>query len=245
MKKILITALMITALIGSTVRAEQETEQEKEILFRDIPWGTSYTEVNDTLRTFDLWTLTGEGYRTYSINEIITNNEMDGIFFENDDINIYSTASNHEIDVAGYTTSNIELFFAYTISDGKLPRTEDDSALYGARYTFEPENPDEATADLIDKLTMIYGAPGKQESEYDEFDGNSEYVYWYGENDTELVLKYQDYSGEISKYINDTIYISYLWTKGDELLQEASDLLEEEARGNESSIYGNGSTNGL
>ena len=64
MKKILITALMITALIGSTVRAEQESEQGKEILFRDIPWGTSFTEVKSILPDFRLWGIAGESYQT-------------------------------------------------------------------------------------------------------------------------------------------------------------------------------------
>lgn len=40
-------------------------------------------------------------------------------------------------------------------------------------------------------------------------------------------------------------YISYAWLKGDELLEEADNVLSDNKKDEESQIYGNGSTNGL
>lgn len=244
MKKILITALMITALIGSTVRAEQETEQEKEILFRDIPWGTSFTDAKSAFSDFGLWGLAGESYKTKSIDDIILG-DYQGIDFEYNDINIIGNTYNGEVDVAGYTTSDISMYFAYIPVDGVLTRTEDDSALYGAQYVFEPKNLAEMSADLISKLSSLYGEPFQTTNDSDMWGNKYEYTYWSGANDTELVLKTTDSTDDSTGFYEDEVTISYVWLKGDELLQQASDTLKAEAIGNESSAYGNGSTNGL
>ena len=71
------------------------------------------------------------------------------------------------------------------------------------------------------------------------------YTYWYGQNDTMLVLKSVNTENDTTDLYEDEIYISYVWLKGDELLLQASDTLKQEAINKEKEIYGNNSTNGL
>lgn len=227
------------------IYAETEDETTEEITFRDVPWGSSYTEVNSLLSDLNLWNLVGELYRTYSVDEIILG-DYEGLDFEINDINIIAYASNDEINVAGYTTDEICLFFSYVPVDGILTRSEEDSALYGARYRFEPNNLSEMTQDLTEKLSSLYGEPDeiKTDSHW-LYNVQYEYIYWYGANDTEVVLKSVDASGDETDLYDDEIYISYVWTKGDELLQIASDTLSQNNKDAEAELYGNGSTDGL
>lgn len=48
-------------------------------------------------------------------------------------------------------------------------------------------------------------------------------------NDSILVLRSQDTSNDTTDLFSDEITISYAWMKGDELLQNASDCLKQEA----------------
>lgn len=215
-----------------------------EITFRDIPWGTSFTEANSMLPDLDLWAINGESYKTMSIDDIVLG-DYKGLDFEYSDINIIGFSIDDEIDVAGYTTSEVNLYFAYIPVNGVLTKTEEDSALYGARYVFEPKNLNDMSEDLISKISNLYGEPAKTTYDTDIFGGKYTYVYWYGQNDTELVLRIEDYSEDTVGLSDDQIVVSYVWLKGDELLQTASDILKEEAISQESNVYGNGSTNGL
>lgn len=217
---------------------------EKEIVFSGVPWGTSYTETNKMLDYLGLWNLSGEGYKTYSIDDIVLG-DYQGIDFEYSDINIIGNTFYGEVDVAGYTTTEVNLYFAYLPVNGVLTKTEDDSALYGAQYIFEPLNLEEMTTDLIEKISSLYGEADDETSTIDWFDIEYNYTYWYGSNDTAVVLKSVDASNDTTELYKDEIVISYVWLKGDELLQAASDTLKLEAEQAEAEGYGNGSTSGL
>lgn len=226
---------------------ELETEPEipmydQEIVFRDIPWGTSCTEVEKSWGY--MVNVAGEGYKTFSSDDIIIG-DYEGIDFEYDDINIISTVLNGEVEVAGYTTSNVKFYFVYVPVDGVLTREEEDSALYGARYEFVAKNLEEMSKDLVRKLTSVYGEPTKVTERKDFRDFEYTYTYWYGANDTVLALKTIDTESDTTGLYEDEIYISYVWLKGDEMLQEASDLSKQEALEKEAEAYGNDSTGGL
>lgn len=230
-------------------KTETATETEtpisdKEILFMDIPWGTSFTDVDKSHGELDLWGITGEGYMTYSVDEIILG-DYQGIEFEYDDINIIGNAFNGETEVAGYTTSEVSLYFAYNIVDGKLNKIEEESSLYGARYVFLTENLQETSNDLKQKITSIYGEPQKETTDTDIYDNQYTYTYWYGQNSTVLVMKTQNSENDTTDLYEDEITLAYAWLKGDELLQSASDYLKEEAIEKEQENYGNENTDGL
>lgn len=223
---------------------KEKIVSDKEILFKDIPWGTNYTEVDRALPELNLWTLTGDAYMTFSTDEIVLG-EYQGIDFEYSDINIIASAFNGENEVAGYTTSSTSLYFAYVPVDGVLTKTENDSALYGAQYVFTPQNLDAMSEDLIEKLSSVYGEPSERINDKDMWDNEYEYVYWYGQNNTELVMKIVNTQNDTTGVYDNEIVLSYVWRDGDKLLQQASDILKKEAIQNEEEIYGNDSVEGL
>ena len=223
----------------------EEVVSDVEITFRDIPWGTSYTSVNEMLGSLSFLPIAGEGYVSPSVDAVLLDNDIEGINFEYNDINIVASALDPELDVAGYTTSDVSLYFAYSVENGTVLKTEENSQLYEAQYRIEPTDLQSAKVDLIEKLSSLYGSPAKESESRNIFDHFETYTYWYGANDTELVLKTEDTSNDTTGFFVDVITISYAWRGGDTLLQSASDALAEEARANESNIYGNSSTDGL
>lgn len=241
-KKACALFLMVSLLTINVVPVMAETD--KEILFRDIPWGMSYTDVDALHPEFELWNISGDSYVSPSVDAVLLDDNYEGIDFEYGDINILANAFNEEIDVAGYTTKEMELYFAYTINDGTLNKTEQDSALYGATYRFEALDLESMSTDLLAKLTSLYGEPEKDTIDSDFMGNKYTFTYWYGANDTELVLKTRKTKEDRELY-SDTISISYAWRKGDELLQAASDALKADAQSAEAGVYGNGDTNGL
>lgn len=217
---------------------------DKEILFMNIPWGTSFTEVNDMHGELGLWGLNGDVFKTFSVYDIIIG-EYEGIDFEYSDINIIGNCSNSELEVAGYTTTDVSLYFAYDIVNGSLPKTENESSLYGGQYVFSTENLDGMYSDLKEKLISLYGEPNKTTYKTDYLDLSYKYTWWFGKNDTVLVLKSQNASNDTTDLFNDEITISYAWMKGDELLKDASNLLKKETLKKEESNYGSNNTAGL
>lgn len=213
----------------------------KEIIFRDIPWGTSYDDVVSQIPDVTFYPFTGEIYKTYSVDQIITG---DGLRFENSDINISGNSVYGSLSVAGYQTTDVDLYFAYVPVNGVLTKEKADSAFYGASYEFTPEDTKGMASDLKEKLTSIYGEASKTTQDKDLWGGVVKYTYWYGANDTLLVLCVDDESASRWKS-TEKIRIVYAWREGDKLLQEASDCLKREAVANERSNFGDGNTNGL
>lgn len=230
----------------TTIEEKEETINiyDKEILFMDIPYGTSFTKVNEMHGELGLWALTGDSYKTFSTDEILLG-DYKGIDFEYGDINIIGACLNGEIDVAGYKTKETQLYFAYNIVDGKLPKTEDESSIYGAKYVFSTEDLEGMHIDLKNKLTSLYGEPSKTTNETDIFKIEYTYTWWYGQNDTVLVLKTQDTKNDTTDLYDDEITISYSWLNGDVLLQQANDLLKQQEKEKEQSNYGSNNTTGL
>jgi len=165
------------------LQTEIETESQmsrydQEILFRDIPWGTSYSEVDKILEEMSLMGVSGDGRKTYSVDDIILG-DGSGIDFEYNDIKIIALPTYDKVDVGGYMTEDIMLFFSYVPVEGVLTKEESDSALYGAQYEFEVQNMEAMTTDLVSKLTSIYGEPGKVVKETGRYDIQYTYTYWY------------------------------------------------------------------
>lgn len=213
----------------------------EEILFRDIPWGTNYENATSQVPEVNFVSYQGESIKTYSVEEIVYGF---GIRFEYTDINIKAHNLFGSICVAGYDTSSVDLFFAYVPVGDSLSRLDKDSALYAASYEFNPIDTKAMAKDLKEKLSAMYGDPSETSHGEDFWGGAVDYTYWYGANDTLLVLCVDDESESRWK-LSERIRIVYAWREGDRLLQEASDCLEREAIAGEKSKFGNGNTNGL
>ncbi len=240
--------------VSDDVATQEETAEEdqpeeveeniycQEILFMDFPWGTSFAEIDSAHPEYNMWNFSGDCYQTYSIDDIVLGSYQ-GIDFEYDDINIIGDCY-YETEVAGYTPAEITLYFSYSIVDGVLMQTEEDSQLYGGQYVFETQNLEAMTADLIQKLSSVYGESDNYIEDDDLWGNYYTYTYWYGENDTMVVLKTLDAEEDDELYY-DEITISYVWMHGDTLLQDASDYLQRIAEQEEEETYNNGNTTGL
>lgn len=229
-----------------SVESETKEDIEKpEIVFREIPWGTSFPEVDSSLASWDLWNISGEGYKTCSVDDILIG-DYEGIDFEYSGINIISSAFKGEQDVAGYKTSDIDLYFVFLPNEnGYLTYDEKDTALYGVQYMFEPVDLEDMYNDLTEKLTSLYGEPDKVTYDTDWLDIQYTYTYWYGANNTELVLRSQNSENDTTDLYEDEIYITYAWREGDNLLKNASDAVKKEKRDKEKEAQGNSDVNGL
>ena len=78
----------------------------------DEPWGTSYVDFKNNHGELGISGMSGENYRTFSVDEVVLG-DYKGIDFEYNDINIIGNCYNDEIDVAGYTTKEISVYFVY------------------------------------------------------------------------------------------------------------------------------------
>ena len=220
-----------------------EKKKEKTILFRNTPWGISYTEADKLFPEYKLssW-LTGEYMKFYPIEQLITGKYSDKVNFEYHDINIPADCSNDEFEVAGYKTTDITLHFAYKVIDGVITHKEEDTLFYGAQYEFEPADSKFMIDDLKKKLSSLYG-------EIDE-DGNRsvsniwkyEWWIWKGADNTAVSLTWEYRPDGKSK---DKVWISYFTYKGDEWLRAASDGEKERLIREERNAADNGGLNGL
>lgn len=243
MKKTLVLTTACCALLGMTVSAETD----KEILFRDIAWGTNYSEVQQLLSDFDWYDMSFDYMNQYPVEEILTDNhEYFSDDYSNGGINMIALPfTKKETDVAGYTTSDIELFFSYIPVDGALSKEDTDTALYGARYEFSPKDLSAMSADLTEKLSSLYGEPDDISKATDLWGNKTAITRWYGANDTVVALRTLDSSGDTTGLYDDELWISYAWEKGDDLLKDADNAVSALDAADEATNYGNGNTNGL
>lgn len=242
-KKFVTLAISMFIFISSVPVFASDSE---EIRFRDIPWGASYTEVSQSMPEFDWNVMAFEEMRTYPTEEIITDVDDYSLGLENGYINTFvSPASIKKTEVAGYTTSDINLFFAYLPVNETLTRNDSDTAFYGARYIFNPENIEGMTNDLVEKLSSLYGDYDDVQEETNYMNLREKRIYWDGANNTQVVIRAVDSSTDTSGLFDNELWISYVWKDGDELLKQADQCVSQSNSDAEATIYGNNNTNGL
>lgn len=225
---------------GNIVNNTQKQSTDKEILFRDVPWGTNFDETQKLLPEFDLCGSTMDGLNAIETKAILTGKMYDSSSNYDGEISFYAIPLiSPDLDVAGYPIYCFYLYYTYSTENG-FSLTDDNTLLYGAQYEFEkPQDLDAMYSDLTDKLSQTYGEPSDTYNIADYLVKGT-YTCWNGANNTSVALQSYDYGD------NETsIYISYAWLKGDELLKEADSALSANKGNSEAEIYGNGSTNGL
>jgi hypothetical protein len=231
-----ISALAISLSIATPVFAQTD----KEITFRDIPWGTNFNDTCKLLPEFDLFGNTQEGLSAVSTNDVLKG-KMYGDYEGYDGAVCFHAIPpvSPDIDVAGYPIYNMYLYYTYS-TENDFSLSDDNTILYGAQYEFEePQDLESMYSDLIDKLSKTYGEPDDTYDNATDYLAKGRYTCWYGANDTAVALQSYDYGDESS------VYISYAWLKGDELLGKANAAFSDSEKSSEAEIYGNGSTNGL
>ena len=188
----LLSVLIILCILPLSALADQE------ILFRGIPWGTSASELekkdffqygsfSDSSMPFeDSFT---EEARWRAMAYIGTGTDHDAGF----EATCYG-----KIKVAGFETSSIHLYCAYSIENGELVKDKSKSRFYGADYVFNPLDYAFAYNTLVQKLTDLYGEGTEEkirESTFLAEGGNLDtcememaVTRWDGANDTHLII---------------------------------------------------------
>lgn len=212
------------------------------ILFRNIPWGSSLTEVKEILKEYNVSGSSGKGMRTWTVEDY-TEGDFAGKYYKAENINIHANGSfSKKVEVAGYEAS-FEMSFAFMPIDGHLTHEESDSALFAARYTINPADVKSAENDLINKLSSLYGTGTNGKSQSEILGGTTTKTIWNVGGEMKVVLMATDYKdGSLGK---DEITISYVWTRGNMLLDNAYEAETNAAKTQEKKNYNNSNTDGL
>lgn len=218
MKKLFSVFVVITMLF--TCYSACADTYESPILFRGIQWGSTVSEASSGLP---------EGVRMYAtrINEYWY--PMASTMFD-ESVNEYFKAelgcyeyarstTLENVKVAGYNIAGLYLYYVYVPGEnGLLIKDNANTALAYAYYKLEPKDPEAVYADLVKKLTSLYG-------DVDEHQKKSPYIVyeqnlWHGADGTMVSLVKEDYPSG-SHYI----YIKYGYSGADELIAKAYDAI--------------------
>lgn len=242
MKKRIIAIMMMFAILGTSLPVH--ATEEKEILFREVAWGVNYEDACNIVSDIDWYDMHGEYMKKYPVGDILYG-YGEGIDIENSDINVIASPwNNNNISVAGYTTESISMYFAFVPNDGVLTKDLSDTALYGAEYEFLTQKPIEMFDDLVAKMCSLYGDDYETKERTNHLDTKITTAVWRGKENTAVSVRLEDDS-EDYEYAEDRIYIGYAWENGDELLQQASDTIDQMNISAEEGAYGNNDVSGL
>ncbi len=181
MKKI-VSYLLVLCCCLSFITISANATNEKEILFRDIPWGSNYTDVIEALKDLNVeWnSITNIGYRTTM--DIMVDWYKD----EETDYKTISFVDAKKVNekIAGLPIKNIALYFT----------NKDTTSLFMAEYEFDTSNMNDSAIDeLFNKLAELYGAPDKNSAAFPSVDIYDYAIIPYlGKNNTTVYLVWGD-----------------------------------------------------
>ena len=100
--------LALTSIFSSVTPVFAKTD--KEILFRDIPWGTSFSDTKDLFPDQCLYGIQLDGINAMSTKEILTGTSDDSNVYDGK-ICLYAQPLDiADVDVAGYSTPYLNFF---------------------------------------------------------------------------------------------------------------------------------------
>lgn len=235
--KRLISLLMALVLIA----AGTGYAYDDEIRFRTMDWGIDYQTIKQQIDVNDNC-LTWDHYPATSVDEMCYGGET-----RLDELNVMFMVDYYEFDaVAGYEPSDVKMYFAHVPDENGRIDTSKSALFYGAEYTFTSKDSLAMYSDLQQKLISLYGPMDTEKDGKASFlKADKYYSIWEGANDTVLSLQLLKWWDDTSVELDDEIYIAYAWKKGDELLQQASDITVQNIKDDEAANYDNGNTDGL
>ncbi len=227
----LVAAITLIVMLFSTIAL---AEEQQEIKFRGVDWGISYSETVDQLTDFGVRWESPETVDGRKIKSLINNKWSD--YYDYKSACKVDAVSTKEKKVAGYDISSVKLYFAYIPNEkGEITHSADDTSFFMAQYKINPTDLDGVYGDLKEKLTSLYGKPAKEDS--DGFVIHYNYCYWYGANDTMVVIVTDD------NY--ECIYINYVWNNGEKLMDQANAIQHQAEIDKEKEKFGTDNTDGL
>lgn len=228
MKKVIVSAIIMSAVLTTPVFAD-------EILFRDIPWGSTFPEAEKLTPDISWFSFGGA---TFGRLATLQREDYSAVDMNSDNNSAqYMSVEHSNILVAGYKPEDINMFFALVPEGGEIINDASHTSLYAGQYIFYPENTQEVGEDLLQKLTSLYGEP-KEVTTGNEF----LYTYysvneWDGDNGSSVFLLT---AVSDSNPTENRVCITYTWDEGDKLLDHANEVYY-----GESNAIGNGNTDGL
>lgn len=240
MKKGIVLSLLFCMSITTPVMAEEQPAQP-EVMFRNIPWGTTFTEFKNCFPGITFYDNYYEERRPESTNEVLFDEDSEPPF--SDKGFTAQVVTYDEIEVAGYTAKETRGFVLMPIENGEVVQNIENATLYGADYKIEPRDVYAARDDIVIKLTSIYGEPtGTKQLQTSSIEESA--TYW--ELETGMIsVRLDDIDQEVWTSLEDALYICYLDADADALLREANENIANGKNNAESSVYGNSDTNGL
>lgn len=201
MKKI-IAILLVFVLVLPMCIIPASAETEKEITFRGIPFGTSYTETIAALKEQGI--------------------EFDKDPYFNKEETGYCIASSNapiEVEVAGHTME-LEVNFVHPDLANNMDPKVEDCVFYRGRYSYRRKADDSKDYnELVIKLTSLYGDPV-----YDNTWKPDDLKARWENDDVQIDLKaqYLIYQNPIYGHGDQTIRIDYTWKKGETMYSQNS-----------------------
>ena len=242
MKVKLILSLITTLCITSITFVYAEPTYDKEILFNNIPWGSSAVEVENMISG---WWIDYDEEDRYAN----TAHSCAGLGVSDDydyapGIGMSATCMKYTGLVGGYEVDDIGAYYAYTFPNDEVNREHENTSLYGADYNLIIVDANKAFDDLTNKLCGLYGNEYKAREVESLLNGLWTTYTWEGANDTYVSLSKYIPSSD-SSFEKQRLQIQYARLDGDELLKRNTEIVNNAKIQGEESIYGNGDNSGL
>lgn len=207
MKKVI--SLFLSVILMLSLSGQAFSKKDKTIDFRGIPFGTPYEEVKKLLEEENIFInidSISHGTAPYFYD--------DGSMGRGKGMTIkdsFECRTTKGVPVAG-TTASTDLFFIYIDkTDSEDPPIEG-AVLYKATYRILGRTNPSTLSEYKIKLESIYGEPSAQD--YFFSDWYKSYI-WKGDNETYVTL-----GQEAAPDRSATIYLTYVWAKGNDIILE-------------------------
>lgn len=175
MKKLMVSLGVVMILISIIVPSFAEIKQttNKEILFKNIPWGINIFKLREKMTQKGYSRSDKDNYNLeggYELKYKNTNESKSKLFM-----------------VAGLEFEYVWAHCVWKVFEGEVNRNEKDSKFFLAGYSFLSAFKESTFSSLRKKLTELYGSP--IEAPYPYKDIGKLFTSWYGANNTFVLLR--------------------------------------------------------
>lgn len=207
---------------------------ESEILFREVPWGTSATQFQSIMKKQKISGSIGEESYNYTWEFQPDDGEIKSIS-RLEDCGYYFSCYPKSLNVAGFNVGKIEASFLFSHDENDVYTEKEKSSLYKAKYVFDVAVAETAYTVLSQKLASLYGqgSTGSNSTGWWSSGGDyhtfSEWTVWHGENNTGVVLCYiYETYDENNTLKDEELYLLYGKTNSAQIMDELKKAIARE-----------------
>ncbi|MBR0229391.1 MAG: hypothetical protein IJQ62_13680 [Clostridia bacterium] len=193
-----------------------------EILFRGIPWYSSFEKVQESFGE-DIPVDGVDGIDMFLVDELNADfaniNSVDSVNYPSGWMGV-SPVGWFDFKAGGHLVDTLYVLCSYGFEEGRVLTSIDSSRLYLAAYQFS--NGDEAAyLDLQKKLTTLYGT-GNETNEDVKLANDlilRHSTRWDGDNGTAAVLTLNAYKNGDGSYLYSNLWLTYSIAGADEIIK--------------------------